>query len=292
MLRLLLLATSLIFALPAHAITVLTSIKPIQMIVNELTLGVAQTDVILSANASPHDYALKPSDVKKVQAADLVVWYGRDLEAFLAKLLSDKNNVLELSKIEGLPLIEFGDDHHDHHDHGHDHGSHDPHIWLGVEQASHVAKAVTQELIKLDAKNKATYLSNLESFEKNLAQTDTAIKAELESVADKGYYVFHDAYSYFEQRYALNKLGHFTVSPERRPGAKTLIKIRKTLKNQDVQCVFSEPQFTPAVIESVVRGSDVTKGELDPIGSSVIVKPGSYFEFLRGLSTSFKQCLS
>ncbi|MGR5160230.1 metal ABC transporter solute-binding protein, Zn/Mn family, partial [Vibrio owensii] len=78
----------------------------------------------------------------------------------------------------------------------------------------------------------------------------------------KGYFVFHDAYVYFESRYNLNQLGHVTVSPDRKPGAKTLIHIRKTVGTGDVACVFSEPQFTPAVIESVRRGSDVNSGVL------------------------------
>ena len=56
--------------------------------------------------------------------------------------------------------------------------------------------------------------------------------------------------------------------------------------------VFSEPQFTPAVIESVMRGSDVNTGTLDPLGSDIDVKSGSYFEFLQGMSNSFSQCLS
>ncbi len=72
-------------ALPAHAVTVLTSIKPIQMITTELTDGVTTPDVLLQSNASPHDYALRPSDVKKVSSADLVIWFGHDLEPFLEK---------------------------------------------------------------------------------------------------------------------------------------------------------------------------------------------------------------
>lgn len=83
--RAIILAVSAILTLPAHAVTVLTSIKPIQMITTELTEGVTAPDVLLQNNASPHDYALRPSDVQKVAAADLVIWYGHDLEPFLEK---------------------------------------------------------------------------------------------------------------------------------------------------------------------------------------------------------------
>ena len=289
--RAIILAVSAILTLPAHAVTVLTSIKPIQMITTELTEGVTAPDVLLQNNASPHDYALRPSDVQKVAAADLVIWYGHDLEPFLEKVVTDRGNTLTLSQIPGLSLREFGSEHSHDHD-GHDHGTHDPHFWLGVETVQQVANAIAHKLAEVDPVHADTYANNLKKFEVKLNATDSEIKQQLAPVKDKGYFVFHDAYGYFEERYGLNQMGHFTVSPDRKPGAKTLIRIRKTLGTGDVACVFSEPQFTPAVIESVMRGSDVRSGVLDPLGSEVEVKSGSYFEFLKGMSTSFSQCLS
>ncbi|HDM8133555.1 TPA: zinc ABC transporter substrate-binding protein ZnuA [Vibrio harveyi] len=289
--RAIILAVSAILTLPAHAVTVLTSIKPIQMITTELTEGVTAPDVLLQNNASPHDYALRPSDVQKVAAADLVIWYGHDLEPFLEKVVTDRGNTLTLSQIPGLSLREFGSEHSHDHD-GHDHGTHDPHFWLGVETVQQVANAIAHKLAEVDPVHADTYANNLKKFEVKLNATDSEIKQQLAPVKDKGYFVFHDAYGYFEERYGLNQMGHFTVSPDRKPGAKTLIRIRKTLGTGDVACVFSEPQFTPAVIESVMRGSDVRSGVLDPLGSEVEVKSGSYFEFLKGISNSFSQCLS
>ncbi|MGR2666869.1 zinc ABC transporter substrate-binding protein ZnuA [Vibrio campbellii] len=289
--RAIILAATAMLTLPAHAVTVLTSIKPIQMIATELTEGVTKPDVLLQNNASPHDYALRPSDVKKVAAADLVIWYGHDLEPFLEKVVTDKGNTLTISQILDLSLREFGSEHAHDHD-GHNHGTHDPHFWLGIETVQQVANAIAHKLAEIDPEHAATYAENLNKFEVQLKATDAEIKQQLTPVKDKGYFVFHDAYGYFEERYDLNQMGHFTVSPDRKPGAKTLIHIRKTLGTGDVACVFSEPQFTPAVIESVMRGSDVKTGILDPLGSEIDVKSGSYFEFLQGMSNSFSQCLS
>lgn len=276
----------------ASASTILTSFKPIQMIVTELTQGVSEPDAVMDSNASPHDYALKPSDVKKVQQADMVIWFGPDLEAFLTKVVKSNDNVITISEIPNINLKEFGEDSHDHHHDGHDHGSHDPHFWLGTDQVEVASSYITGKLVELDPQNTDTYNKNLENFLKQLAKKKSSIEAQLAPVKDKGYYVFHDAYSYYEDEFGLNKLGHFTVSPERKPGAKTLISIKKTLAKQDVQCVFSEPQFTPAVIESVVRGSSTQKGQLDPIGSNIEVGKGSYFEFLQQLTDSYSNCLS
>ncbi|KOO16232.1 zinc ABC transporter substrate-binding protein [Vibrio xuii] len=274
----------------AHAATILTSIKPIQLITLELTKGVSEPEVLVASNASPHDYALKPSDVKRLRTAELVIWYGSDLEPFLTKVLESQQNVLTLNATEGLELREFGGGHHDHD--GHDHGSHDPHFWLGYKPTLQIAQAISERLAEVDAENKAQYQANFAAFEAQLTEQQEQIKAQLAPVADAGYYVFHDAYGYFEQDFPLNHLGYFTVSPDRKPGAKTLIAIRKALKNHNAQCVFSEPQFTPAVVESVTRGSQAKTGVLDPIGAEIEVVAGGYFKFKQNLADSFSQCLS
>ncbi|EJM7152814.1 zinc ABC transporter substrate-binding protein ZnuA [Vibrio parahaemolyticus] len=289
--RALILAASAMLTLPAQAITVLTSIKPIQLMVTELTEGVTTPEVLVQSNASPHDYSLRPSDVKKVASADLVIWYGHDLEPFLEKVVSNRSSTLTLSEIPNLALREFDSEHSHDHD-GHDHGSHDPHFWLGIKPVKQVAQAVVNKLAEIDPANAKTYSNNLVKFEEQLAARDKEIEQQLAPVKNQGYFVFHDAYGYFEERYQLNNLGHFTVTPDRKPGAKTLIQIRKILGSGNVACVFSEPQFTPAVVESVMRGSDVAKGELDPLGSTIKVELGSYFNLLGNMADSFAQCLA
>ncbi|WP_282178140.1 zinc ABC transporter substrate-binding protein ZnuA [Vibrio nereis] len=273
-----------------QASTVLTSIKPIQFITLELTKGVSVPDVLLASNTSPHDYALRPSDVKRVRKADLVIWFGQDLEPFMTKLLENQERVLTISDIPGLELREFNGDHNDHH--GHDHGNHDPHFWLGYRPTQQVAEAITEQLVLIDKANADVYRKNLQEFLSALARQQQEIKQKLEAVTGHGYYVFHDAYGYFEQDFGLNHLGHFTVSPDRKPGAKTLIKIRKTLASQQASCVFSEPQFTPAVVESVIRGSNAKMGVLDPLGTDIEQEENAYFMLREQLADSFYQCLS
>ncbi|EGA65541.1 zinc ABC transporter substrate-binding protein ZnuA [Vibrio brasiliensis] len=273
----------------AHASTVLTSIKPIQLIALEIMHNTSQPDVILASNTSPHDYALRPSDVKSIRKADLVIWFGNDLEPFLTKVLEQQSNVLTLSDIKGLELREYEGDHHDHD--GHDHGSHDPHFWLGYEPTKQVAKAIAHKLAEVDKANSETYFANLAQFESKLTAQQQAIDTQLSSVRQTGYFVFHDAYGYFEQDFGLNQLGFFTVSPDRKPGAKTLISIRKALASEQAKCVFSEPQFTPAVVKSVTRGSKAKVGVLDPIGSDVEVAAGGYFTLKQNLADSFSNCL-
>ncbi|MFY1028263.1 metal ABC transporter solute-binding protein, Zn/Mn family, partial [Actinobacillus seminis] len=107
--------------------TILTSIKPLGFIASSIADGVTDTQVLVPAGASPHDYSLKPSDIQKVKSADLILWIGEDVDAFLEKNISqdvDSAKVLTIAKFSDVTedMLLKGEHHHHHHgDHDHDH---------------------------------------------------------------------------------------------------------------------------------------------------------------------------
>ncbi|BBL30396.1 zinc ABC transporter substrate-binding protein ZnuA [Pantoea ananatis] len=291
-------------ALPAHA-DIVASIKPVGFIASAIADGVTPVEVLLPDGASEHDYALRPSDVKRLQNADLVVWVGPEMEAFMTKSaasLPEKKN-LEIVQISGVkPLLLRGgedDDHHDHDDaehdhdeaHHHHHGEFNMHLWMSPEIAKKTAVAIHGKLLELMPQDKAKLDANLQHFEAELADTDKRIISQLAPVKDKGYFVFHDAYTYFEKHYGLSPTGHFTVNPEIQPGAQRLHQIRTQLVEKKAVCVFAEPQFRPAVIDAVARGTQVRKGTLDPLGTDISLGKDSYVKFLSQLSSQYETCL-
>lgn len=296
-------------SLPVRAIEVLTTIKPLGFIAAAITDGVSEPKVLLPTGASPHDFSLRPSDIRSINSADLVVWVGPELEGFIAKPLANHPHALTLTQVEGMPLFNYatqdshGSHDHDDHDHAaHEHGDHDegheghhhegvdPHIWLGPTQAKVIAKAIASELGKLDPANQARYDANLAAFDTKVDAKDKVIAGQMKAVNEKGYFVFHEAYGYWERHYGMSSKGHFTVSPERRPGAKTLVDIRKALEEKQASCIYAEPQFSPAVIESVARNTGAKVLLLDEVGEQVPLGPDGYPQFMQQLADAFAQC--
>ncbi|ANB67406.1 zinc ABC transporter substrate-binding protein ZnuA [Aeromonas sp. 96A] len=298
-------------SLPVRAIEVLTTIKPLSFIAAAITDGVSEPKVLLPTGASPHDFSLRPSDIRSINSADLVVWVGPELEGFMAKPLANHPHALALTQVEGMPLFNYAtQDSHDSHDHddhdhaAHEHGNHDhdegheghhhegvdPHIWLGPTQAKVIAKAIASELGKLDPANQARYDANLAAFVTKVDAKDKVIAGQMKAVNEKGYFVFHEAYGYWERHYGMSSKGHFTVSPERRPGAKTLVDIRKALEEKQASCIYAEPQFSPAVIESVARNTGAKVLLLDEVGEQVPLGPDGYPQFMQQLADAFAQC--
>ncbi|HAT4516013.1 MULTISPECIES: zinc ABC transporter substrate-binding protein ZnuA [Serratia] len=302
-----LLASALLMAGPLSSASaaVVTSIRPLGFIASAIADGVTPTEVLLPDGASPHDFALRPSDIQRLRSADLVLWVGPDMEAFLNKALvpisaTRKLAISELPAVKPLLMKGEEDDDHEHageahnhadDDHGHHHGEYNMHVWLSPEIAKVTAIAIHDRLLELMPQNKDKLDANLRQFENLLTQTDKNVGNMLTPVQGKGYFVFHDAYGYFEKHYGLSPLGHFTVNPEIQPGAQRLHQIRTQLVEQKAVCVFAEPQFRPAVINAVAKGTKVRSGTLDPLGIGIALEKDSYGKFLTQLSNQYVSCL-
>lgn len=276
---------------------VVTSIKPLAFISAAITDGVTETEVLLPDGASPHAYSLKPSDMVKLKKAELVVWISPELEAYMSRPVSalSAEKVITLTDDSVVKAnLRHGHQHDEGEEHeevGHSHSDLDLHIWLSPTISRQIAVVIHDKLITLYPEQKSQLDNNLQEFLNNLTFTEQNVKNRLKPFGDKGYFVFHDAYQYFERYFGLNHLGHFTINPEIQPGVKKLYEIKQTLIEQKAKCVFAEPQFRPAIIDTLTRDVNVSHGILDPLGMNINVTKHSYTEFLNQLSTQFSSCL-
>ena len=287
---------------------VVASIRPIHSLVAGVMQGVGQPALLLSSAGSPHDYSLRPSDARALENAAAIFWVGAGLEAFLAKpleTLAGDARIVALGEAEGVALLptraggiwheeaheeEPQAEEHEHED-DHEHGEHDMHLWLDPHNAAAMVDAIVGALGAVDPGNRARYEANGRELRERLAALDAALRDRLAPVADRPFVVFHDAYQYFVQRYGLHEVGAITVDPQRRPGAQRLAEIRARLQELGAACVFAEPQFEPALVETVIEGSAARKGVLDPLGATLEAGPGQYFELLDGLAGALVACL-
>jgi len=303
-------------ALTTYAdINVVASVKPVHSLVSGVMEGAGKPDLIVQGSASPHTYSLKPSQAQQLEDADLVFWMGHELESFLEKPLeaiATSAHVVELidsSSLKKIKMREGGmfdahahdeheghDDHDeheghdDHHDHGH--GEFDIHVWLDPENAKVLVNEIKLALIEKDPSNASTYEANSKKINLKLDQLIDEVSAKLESEKGKGYVVFHDAYQYFEERFGMSAVGSITVSPEVVPGANRIRELKEKIVDLNAYCVFSEPQFEPKLVSTVIEGTQANTGVLDPLGASIKDGPELYFTLIRNMANSLQDCLS
>jgi zinc transport system substrate-binding protein len=240
----------------------LTSIRPLALIAQELAHPTDTVEQLLPINASPHYYQLKPSDRKKVDTADLIIWVGEELETPLAKLLGQKGGktitISDLKAIHWPESVSGGG--HQHGDHFH---SRDPHVWLDPRNLSTITSVLAKALIKRSPENTAYYQNKKEEINLRLEALDKQLASQLSPIKGKAFIVLHPAYGHFVERYGLDQIDFIVQTPERGLGAKHLFQLRK---HNNVKCVFSETGISKKIVEQIADHLDVNKGELDPLG--------------------------
>jgi zinc transport system substrate-binding protein len=280
---------------------IVVSIKPIHALVAGVMAGVGEPALIVAGGSSPHVYSLRPSDARKLDAADLVFWVGPILEGFLTKplaALAGKADIVELDRAPGvtlLPARQGGDWEEDAHEHEHEPAAsaleQDGHLWLDPENAKAIVRIAAAKLAALDPGNAERYRGNAAALEQRLDALDATLRQRLRPVRGRPFVVFHDAYQYFDRRYGLAAIGSITVSPEHLPGAQRIQAIRAKVARVDARCVFSEPPFEPALMQTVIEGTGARTGVLDPEGAALPAGPELYFTLMDGLADALVNCL-
>jgi len=297
-------------ATQAETLQVVTSIKPVHSLTSAIVGEVGSPTLLITGGASPHTFSLKPSHASALSRADLVIWIGPELERFLEaplqNLAADAVS-LPLAQAEGIQLLParaggvWGDQHtlelhsalngaEDVHD-DHETGTVDPHIWLDITNAIAMTRAIEMALKETYPDHAATFAENATALRSNLGMLDEEIFAATAPVATTPYFVFHDAYQYFENRYHLSPLGAVTASPDIRPGARRMSDLREAGDKQEHICVFAEPQFEPDLLQVLTERGGATLAYLDPLGSDIDAGPEQYNETLRAMTHSLVSCL-
>ena len=304
------LATGFMLSLALHAAPprVAVSIPPWHPLAAGITEGIADVDLLLPAGHSPHEGGLAPSTLRSMLSAELVAWTGPLLETGLSRALEqlDESRKLTLSalpEMRSLPLRQsgihrghgHGDDGHDHgHDHGHDNVKGmllDPHLWLAPENARAFALAFTDRMAVMDPANEAAYRQNLAGVLRRIDASEAAIRRDLEALVASPFLVFHDAYQYFEDAFGISSAAAVTLGPDRKPGARKLRTLRQLIQDRSVQCVFTEPQFEPTVVQVLTENLEIRVGMLDPLGANLDPGPDLWFALMEGLRDSLRECL-
>ena len=269
--------------------SVVTSIKPLQMIATAVMHGVAQPAVLIPSNQSPHHYVLRPSDVALVSSADVVLWIGEPLETYLISLftgLDDDTTVLEAARLDGMLLQAPGGGVRQEEE-----SRYDAHLWLNSANGVLIAEQLAQVLMQTDAANATRYSDNLEEFRALMNSTQTQIAARLAPMAGVNFAVFHDGIQYFEQQFGLRH--QFVVAPdhENQPGIRHLMEVQAAIAQDPPVCLLEDVNTSAATVSTVLEDYPVQRIHIDPLGDAIPVGRQSYALLLNSLADAFDACL-
>jgi zinc transport system substrate-binding protein len=294
--RLLLLLALLALGVAARAkpIEVVVSIKPLALIAERVAGEEAEVRTLLPPGVSPHEFALRVSDMRLIRGADLAVWVGPELEGFLQKPFAGLSGAQLITAVN-LAAIQWPADaaaEREHqsdagHSASHAHGR-DSHVWLNPANAAVLAQELAQRLGQLVPAQAAVFTARAEQFVAELKALDAALEQKLSAVRNLGFAVYHDGYHHFVAHYQLNQVDYVALTPERRPGARHLYELEKHLKREAV-CLFVEPYAGTDAATAMAQRVGLRTGVLDPLASDTAI--ADYPGLMNRLATALVGCL-
>ncbi|MEO1540118.1 MAG: zinc ABC transporter substrate-binding protein [Pseudomonadota bacterium] len=198
---------------------------------------------------------------------------------------------------------DHGHDDHAHDDHGHDddhaeakaddrhdHGPIDPHAWLDPENGKLWLGAIAEQLAQLDPAHAETYRANAAAGVAGIEAAELAARQAIADARKPRFVVTHDAYQYFEQRFALEHVGSVALSDDSEPGAAHVQELQALVAEEDVTCVFGEADRPLGIIGQMAEMNGIAVGILDPLGVKLAVGPELYPSLIRDMGRAFATC--
>lgn len=272
---------------------VLATILPLHSIAASVTKGVSSPELLLSATISPHHYALRPDELRKITDAEVLVRVGPQFETFLnrpVKQLADRLAVFDALSWSEPHMETSRDAAKDDHEHLHA-GPTDPHIWLDPLAAGEIARRLSRLMGDLDPSNAALYQANAKKFKARARDLSQDLNHRLTPYRAARFIVLHDAYTHFVGHFELSPPLSIRQVPEHQPGARDLQALRQFAAREDVSCLFTEPQASGALSESIAQDAGLNVDTLDPVGATLQPGPDAYFLLLENLADNLIACL-
>ena len=256
------------FICQARELNILVTITPIYSLVKNVTGDLQNVQLLIDKNMCPHDYQMRPSDVRKLNKADLVIAVGDGFETFLFNYLnkaSIQTNTARLVDIKGLVLLSSKGVHqHGHNKHGEEQKVHlDWHLWPSIKNAQVIVRWVASKLSALDPENSQTYLKNAQATILKLKNLGLKLHKELDPLQGKNFIVLNDEYQYLEKDYDLSNVGSVVMDKTLNYSAKKLEEIKRIVKAKKVKCILVEPHMPSQLVKKIEKITGSTAAYVD-----------------------------
>lgn len=248
-------------------------------IVGDLVRSIAgnavQLETLMGAGVDPHLYKPSAGDVRKMAAAQLIVYNGLHLEGKMTDVLAeigtrgvDTLPVAECIPADRLLPVEGFET------------MHDPHVWFDVMLWREAAICLREALVRIDPANAEDYGMRGRALADDLERLDGWVREKVATLPEdrRVLVTAHDAFSYFGRAYGVEVRGLLGVSTAAEAGTADVQRLAGFIADKKLPAVFVEssvpPRFIEALTEAVAaRGGAVTIG--GSLYSDALGNPGS-----------------
>ena len=232
-------------------INVVTTLFPLYDFTKNIGKAKVEVSLLLPPGVEAHSFEPKPSDLVKINEADVFIYTGKFMEPWaedIVKSVTNKNLII-VDSSQGIKMIPgvF-------HDADEPAGSFDPHIWLDFDNAKIMVSNILHALAAKDPAYINNYKQNSDDYRKKLSDLDSLYKTTLADCKGKEIvYGGHYAFGYLAHRYALKYLAAQGFSPDAEPTARDLSMLVEQIRKDNIKYVFFEELTSPKIAETIAN---------------------------------------
>jgi ABC-type Zn uptake system ZnuABC Zn-binding protein ZnuA len=241
-------------------LNVVSSVSPITNIVKNVGGDKIELTGLVPEGINSHTFELVPSDLVKVNEADLVIIDGLGLEANIEKVVDEAQRAKP-----NLQILELGDNTITPDQYIFDFsfpkeaGDPNPHLWLNVAYAMKFANLTRDKLMEIDAANAGYYTENTDRYITKLKSLDEGIMQAVQSVPEqnKKLLTYHDSWAYFARRYGMVVIGAVQPSDFGQPTPREVAGLINQIKTEKVPAIFGSEVFPTEVVDQIAKEANV-----------------------------------
>ena len=229
-----------------------------------LSAGVANIEItpLMGAGVDPHLYQPTESDIRAMNAADMVIYSGLHLEGqfdtVFEALREQGTLVYSLSQpvkdagyvIGGFVTAQSQS------------GTDDPHFWFDPRNWELTTTGLAQTLAELDPDNASAYISHAGAYNEQLRALYAWADKGMRSVPDGLRYLVtsHDAFQYFGSAFGWKMTAIQGISTQDEAGVRDIQDTVHFVVEQEIPVLFVESSIPPNTIEAVQAAIEASGG--------------------------------
>jgi ABC-type Zn uptake system ZnuABC Zn-binding protein ZnuA len=240
---------------------------------------------MLSASADPHAYEPRPSDVRAVAGAEVVVRSGGDLDDWLGGVLRNAGSDARTVVLLDAMRVRRSD------------AKVDPHWWQDPRNAVVAVGRIRDALVAADSGGRATYDANAAAYVARLRRLDRAIAECMGRIprSRRRLVTDHDTFGYYAGRYGIEVVGTVipALSTQAQASAGEVARLARTIRTAGVRTIFPESSVNARLARAIARDAGARVGpplyadSLGPPGSEGATYLGSLRANTRALAAGF-----
>jgi manganese/zinc/iron transport system substrate-binding protein len=213
---------------------------------------------LMGPGVDPHLYKARAGDVRRLSAANLVLFNGLHLEAAMGDVLREMGRdgrtvaVGEaVPSAERIATTEYG-------------GNYDPHVWFDVSLWLHVVRRIEEALAEADPAGAAEYAARGAAYRAELEELDGWIRGRVSELPPERRVLItaHDAFGYFGRAYGFEVMGLQGISTTAEAGTGDVQRLADEIVGRRIPAIFLETSIPPRNIQAVMAAVRARGGEV------------------------------